>query len=98
MENNACAYIVIQRIWDCSYEYSWNMFVSLSLDEARKEMMRRFIIRYANEVDSADSRYFDEVRKTVECDLDECSTYPDHGDFFQIFVESMELGKVNMDF
>lgn len=97
MGNNN-AYIVIQRIWDGNCDDTWNMFVSLSLEEARKEMMRRFIIRYANEVDSTDSRYFDEVRRTVECDLDECSTYPDHGDFFQIFVESMELGKVNMDY
>ncbi len=96
MENNA--YIVIQHTWDGYSEDTWNMFVSLSLDEARKEMMRRFIIHYANKIDSSDSRYFDEVRKTVECDLDDCSTYPDNGNLFQIFVESMELGKVNMDY
>lgn len=97
MENNA--YIVVQNVWDGDYEDSWNMFVSLSLDEARKEMMRRFIIHYAEAVHLY-SRFkeADEVRKTVGCDLDECTTYPDRGAFFHIFVESMELGKVNMDF
>lgn len=61
--------------------------------------MRRFIIEYAKEVHAYNCfNEADDVRKTVGCDFDECSMFPDRGDFFRIFVEPMELGKVNMDY